>query len=229
MTDPNHSASLKDDSDEHARDAVFKLIEGVTGAFDRDPDALKCPENERTRLAEALLPIASFIHRLLGPSYGNHLAELASALNDWNKGANPWLLERKKRRSTPLTSLESRAAVNTILAAEALAASGVSLSDRFRSINITEAISEILWEYKNLKQWVDQKSDSDAAMTIRNWQKEFSRKAGRKGVAGNDEANELLKEGRSYIYAHNGNIEELQKFARQRAGAAERDALHLGV
>jgi hypothetical protein len=72
------------DSEQHATDTVFKLIEGVKTAFDRDPDTLKCPENERTRLAEALFPVAGFIHNLLGPSYGNHQVPASKTISE------PW-------------------------------------------------------------------------------------------------------------------------------------------
>jgi hypothetical protein len=212
---------------------VFKLVEGIISAFDRDPDAPQCPENERTRLAEALNTIARFIQGFpnLGPSYANHFDEIASALKDWNKGANPRLLDRQKGISTPLTSLESRASVDIILAVEALKASGVSLSDRYKSIDISRAISEVLGEFKVLKEWVDKKSGVEVATadTILNWRKELSRKAGRKGIAANDEATELLAAGRDFIKSKNGNIKALRDFARQCAKRAERNALSMGV
>jgi hypothetical protein len=229
MPDSNDPPSLNADGD----DMVFGLIEGILRAFSRDPDKPQCPENERTRLAEALLSIASFIHGLphLGPSYANHFAELASALNDWNKGANPSVLKREKGISTPLGSLESRAIANLILAIEALVASRVSWSDRYRRINTSDAIGEILRKFTRLKGWVDNISglDIEAKTTIQNWRREFSRQNDKKGVAANDEAIELLTIGRDLIKSKNGDIEELHKLARQRAQAAERDALRLGV
>jgi hypothetical protein len=212
---------------------VFNLVEGIISAFDRDPDVPQCPENERTRLAEALNTIARFIQKFphLGPSYSNHFDELASALKDWNKGANPWLLDRQKGISTPLTSLESRASVNIILAVEALVTSKVSLSKNpYKNIDASVAISEGLGKFEGLKKWVDNRSRNASGVdTIRNWQKEFSRKADRKGVAANDEANELLEMGRPYIKSLKGNIEGLHDFALQRARWAERDSLNLGV
>jgi hypothetical protein len=234
MPSPNDPASLSSDSNEGAKEMVIKLIEGITSAFDRDPDAFQCPENERTRLAEALYSIASFILKFpnLGPTYANHFAELGTALKDWNKGANPRLFDRQKGSSTPLPTLESRARVNIVLAIEALTASGISLSDRNRSIDdMSGAISEFLSKFPTLKNWVKTRSRTNAseADIIRNWQGELSRKGDRKGVAANDEANDLLDVGRSFIESRNGNIQALHDFARQRAKWAEREASGLGV
>jgi hypothetical protein len=154
----------------------------------------------------------------LGPQYAKHFAELADVLQDWSNGATPPLLKREKR-SPSLTSLESRAIANIILAVEAIRASHVSLSDFQKDIgDNSEAISEVLREFKPLKQWVNERSmASNAEEKIEEWQRDFS--------------TELLTAGRQKIneYAIKNDIGALHEIARRCAKWAISDATGMGV
>jgi hypothetical protein len=130
----------------------------------------------------------------------------------------PPLLKREKR-SPSLTSLESRAIANIILAVEAIRASHVSLSDFQKDIgDNSEAISEVLREFKPLKQWVNERSmASNAEEKIEEWQRDFS--------------TELLTAGRQKIneYAIKNDIGALHEIARRCAKWAISDATGMGV
>jgi hypothetical protein len=168
----------------------------------------------------------------LGPQYAKHFAELADVLQDWSNGATPPLLKREKR-SPSLTSLESRAIANIILAVEAIRASHVSLSDFQKDIgDNSEAISEVLREFKPLKQWVNERSmASNAEEKIEEWQRDFSRKSNPRGVGANEAATELLTAGRQKIneYAIKNDIGALHEIARRCAKWAISDATGMGV
>ena len=96
---------------------------------------------------------------------------------------------------------------------------------------MSEAISEFVRKFPRLGALVKTRSRQNASATdtIRNWQGELSRRGDRKGVAANDEANDLLDVGHSFIESRKGNIEALHDFVRQRAKWAEREASGLGV
>jgi hypothetical protein len=212
--------------DAHARDVVRKLIEGVQMAFDRDADAPQTAENMLIRLAEALHPVAEFVNELpvLGPVYANHFNELASALKDWREGRLPDLFDIQTKRKATISSLQSRARANVVLAVEALMRSGTSFTDKHRSIKTeNDAAKEIIREFEQLEKALGSASareNTEFSSVIANWRTEFSRRA----RSQNDEAMELLEVGRDYIVHLGGDCVALHKFARQRALAADRDA-----
>jgi hypothetical protein len=49
-----------------AEEIVLKFINDISQAFDRDPEATRCAENERTRLREALMGVHDFVAYLVG-------------------------------------------------------------------------------------------------------------------------------------------------------------------
>jgi hypothetical protein len=212
---------------------VFNLIGGIKAAFDREPDAPAVPDNERIRLAEALFAVHDFIANFpgLGSRYANHFAELAEVLKEWGAGANPRLMQRTGGKPL-LSSLESRAIANIILAVEAVVCSRVSLSDHHRSIDDhATASADVLNKFKMLKNWVDAhgRQTSQATKKIENWLRDFSRKADPRGAATNILAKDLISVGREHILSLRGNRDALHDFARASARRAIRNAVDLGV
>jgi hypothetical protein len=199
-----------EEAEDPAVTMMVDLISGVKIAFDRDPAAPQSAENMLCRYAEALYPIASFVSQLpgLGPRYGNHLAELASALKDRSEGRGAPLFDVK--RTAELSSQEVRARANVVLAVEAIKKAGRSFHDEYFKINSFEAAAkELLREFKALKKkWI-----SKDEATIKQWRTQFSRSARQE-----DEATELLRATRAYILT----ITKIERLAGQGCG---RDAI----
>jgi hypothetical protein len=206
-------------ADGPAVDMMVDLIAGVKVAFDRDPDMPQSAENMLGRFAESLLPIATFLNRLppLGPKYGNHFDELASALKDWREGRYHPLFDVQVRRTGAKPSYIVRGWVNVVLAVEALKESGRAFNDAHRAIDdYPAAITELLREFSQLKAYGGK---SGAANTIKTWRTEFTR-TNREQDAW---ASELLEMGRIHIERLGNDCAALHKFARVRVQAAVRD------
>jgi hypothetical protein len=203
--------------DEHARDVVINLIEGVRSAFDRDTTAPQTAENMLIRLAEALFPVSTFINQLpgLGHTYGNHFAELASALKDLSEGKKPKLLAIAAT-SNALPSQQSRARAHIVLAMEAVKKSGISFGDKSRTIKtIDEAAGEIFREITKSRD-INQFGSAD---TFVNWRREFTRATRLR----NEEAEELLEVGRAHMDSLR-SADDLHSFARSAIKRARRSA-----
>jgi hypothetical protein len=183
-----------EDAEGHAGDPAVAmmadLIAGVKNAFDQNPDAPQSAENMLYRFAEALPPIATFLSGLprLGPKYGNHFNELASALKDWREGKHHALFDVETKFTAASSSQQGRAKANVVLAVEALKMAGRGFRDEQLKIKTFEgAAEEVLREFKTLKKLISKK-------TIEQWRTEFSR---RKRQC--DEATELLEVTRAYM------------------------------
>jgi hypothetical protein len=195
--------------DDFGAKVMEDLVRGVRDAFDREPDAPQSAENMLVRFAEALPPIATFLTRLppLGPKYGNHLYELASALRDWGEGKRHPLFDGAGKRTAASSSQRMRAKANVVLAVEALKNAGRGFSDRHATIKSYEAATkELLREFKSLKKWA-------TVNKIAQWRKEFSRRNRRW-----DEAKELLEVTREYMIQK--NCDELLRVAHRCAKGA---------
>jgi hypothetical protein len=172
---------------------IGDLIKGVKDAFDRDPEAPQSAENMLVRFAEALPPIATFLSRLppLGPKYGNHFNELASALRDWQEGKYHDLFDVAIKHTAASSSQRDRAKANVVLAVEAVKKAGRGFHDEHQSIKTyEEASNEVIREFK-LKGLASKKQ-------IAQWRKEFSRRNRRWS-----EAAELLAATRAYMLKKN--------------------------
>lgn len=194
---------------------LLELVKGVRKAFDLEPD-LQSTENDRDRYAAALIVVGNFITKIVGENYGNRFFELGSAIADLNTGALHPLLALPKQTGRPSPSQIWRGRANAALALHARASCKIKPSD---------AAKEIVREFPkvaNLASARTRRSVHAGSMEkiILEWRKRFS--AGR---IGNDEALELFEVGLKLINSLKGNVPELQKFARGRGRAAERNGV----
>jgi hypothetical protein len=194
---------------------LLELANGVRKAFELEQD-LQSTENDRDRYAAALTVVAKFITKIVGENYGNRFFELGSAIADLNTGALHPLLALPRQTGRPSSSQIWRGRANAALAVHALTSCKIKPS---------EAAREIVRKFPkvaNLASARTRRSVHAGSLEkiVLEWRKRFS--AGR---IGNEEAVELFEVGRQLINSRKGNVPELQRIARGRGRAAERNGV----
>jgi hypothetical protein len=149
-------------------EAFSKLRQGLTTTFTQEPTLPRTPENERERVAAALVFVAQVIAAEIDRDIANdYFFELSSAIADLNRGIVRPLLKpspRHGRVGDPSDKWRARARISVAL--EALMRSRLTQ---------TEAAGKIAREYPDLAALAGKKAGKFPT-TIIGWHAEFSKK-----------------------------------------------------
>jgi hypothetical protein len=190
------------DPDELFTEAFSYLRQGLAKAFNQDPTLPRTVENERERIAAAVLFVGQFVATTIDRDIANrYFFELASALGNLNEGIVRPLLKRSPLHGRPPDpSNVWRARARVAVALYAFMRSGLSQGN---------AAGKIARDHPGLHRLAGKKA-GNFATTIIDWRQEFGAKR-----VDDFEAAELFAEGIRSIGKLDaaGDLDDLKKLA----------------